>query len=189
MSGQSLRIGVMDLRLRKGFVLCFLLLGALLMAGAGAELEQPALRMDIGGPVVQGKGFEVTATLQGSGGQPLKAKNISFYGEASFGEYELGTRRTSSDGTATIPHSLPYPGTSRLRAVFPGDSSFNEAGASIEVEVRSDPESMLGAFTGPRVPVLIKVIVAALIGAVWSVYAFVLYQLYLIRKEGEGRVL
>lgn len=137
--------------------------------------------------VKQNKGFRVSSTLKDPEGNPLKGQHVVFYGISSVGVYVINNGVTDAGGLASVVHSIPYPGSSKITVLFKGDIEFGEINNSVVIKVKEDLSYLPENTRGPHssiVPLWVKIIVASVALSIWSAYAFVIYQIHRIRKEG-----
>ena len=119
---------------------------------------------------------------------------MSFGAKRSFGRLVLGTDVTLDDGTAAIAFPTDLPGDEKgnleLRATVQGPLS--EWGAAAEAVMpggKPKPpteESFPRALWSPYAPVGLIAANAVLVGGAWGAYAFVAFQLVIIRKGASS---
>lgn len=136
---------------------------------------------------------ELIATVS-SEGRPVPNAGVTFSLVRSFGDLTLGQDTTLDDGTA----AAPFP--KGLDADAQGGWTFKVAltspdalaGQSARVRIASSAAPRRAAAApAPRelwsrsAPWSVLIVVLALAGSAWAVYAFAGYQLYLIRQGGK----
>lgn len=159
--------------------LAVVLLVLSLSRGAGASDGSTTLSLSAPNQVDVQKQFALTAVLL-EHTVPLPDQELVFSRETTFGAIEVGRALTDSIGTATVTVSLPSSGTYVFTVAFAGN-----------VTLRSSLSTSTVVAAGPAPPapdflplLAIGVVAAVVVGSVWGCYAFVLTQLWEIRKDG-----
>jgi hypothetical protein len=153
-----------------------------------APMEDTIMTLEVPRKVRMGDTITITATLLESDGAPLEDELIRFFRATSFGEVEIGSSKTDSNGSAVLLHSFSYsPLNSSLLidARFEGTANHSASHLSTVVVVESEDESTAPADVGFILSVIIFI---AVVLSVWSVFGYVLYQIWQIRKEGKQSV-
>jgi len=112
---------------------------------------------------------------------PLALRELVFLRKTTFGELELARAATDSSGFASVTGSLPSPGTYVFAVAFAGEGTLRSSVVTSTVIVVGPPPPMPDflAFVSAGI------VVAVVVGSVWGCYAFVLTQLWEIRREGR----
>ena len=129
-------------------------------------------------------------------GKPIEDVTVQFYAARSFGQLSLGREKTLDDGTAAVafPSDLPAGSDGRLNlsaAVVADDHVAAASGAATfdgGTLVRGGAQigELPRELWAPRSPILLIASIAVIAGVVWLTYAYVVYQLIRIRKEGAS---
>jgi hypothetical protein len=165
------------------------------MPGAGGAATLPTaadVQVTLSTDVEDGK-KQLIATVKRAG-KPVANATVSFGARRSFGRLVLGTDVTLDDGTAAVAFPSDLPGDEKgnleLRATVQGPLS--AWGATAEAVMpggmpKPPPEENFPrALWSPYAPVGLIVAIAVLVGGAWGAYAFVAYQLIIIRKGASS---
>lgn len=134
----------------------------------------------------------VQATALDSAGQPLQGIPVRFYvtGELVIADrIAIGEAQTNANGEATVTYWPTAPGPVRFIAEFPGTPRLERSEATLIAEAtvarpayRPEPANLpVPGRWGVR-----GIVIVAL--TVWSIYAFVGYQIFRIFLAGRSRV-
>jgi mono/diheme cytochrome c family protein len=148
------------------------------------------------------------ATLKDNDGTPVSGAVIAFSRAATFGTVDLGTAKTDANGIAALVlHEVPD-SAREVMAAFKGDKNLGASAIKIVLEPPtvatsggnfkvsgtrlSVDEPLLppeGNLITPNPPLVPTVILALVVGCVWTTYGYVMYQVYRIwrRRRGETR--
>lgn len=164
--------------------------------------------------VVAEEGTKVLMATVTKEGKPVEGLKVAFLVERTFGRMSLGEEETLDDGTAAAPFPVGLPagvaGSLRLiaRVQEPGQSVPAEAlvetspagdvvaGGAVAPEGPQGERASPGAsgadpfpreLWAPRSPLGLIVPISTLLVIVWSLYSYVMLQLYRIWKEGSTR--
>ncbi|MGE5673836.1 MAG: hypothetical protein ACM3XM_08105 [Mycobacterium leprae] len=117
---------------------------------------------------------QAEATLKDASGRPLTGKEVDFTRKTTFGVLDLGTAKTSFDGTAEMP--LPaYAGqTIQVTAKFAGDTGLAAATSDVAtLTLQPDPiPRTLGIYSELPNPWYVAALVVV-VGGVWVIFALV----------------
>jgi hypothetical protein len=127
-------------------------------------------------------------------GKPVEDVTVQFFAARSFGQLALGREKTLDDGTAAVafPSDLPAGSDGRLNLsaavvaddhVAPASAAATFGGGTI-FPANAQNGELPRELWAPRSPILLIASIAAIAGVVWLTYAYVVYQLIRIRKEG-----
>jgi hypothetical protein len=130
-------------------------------------------------------------TVTDGDGQPLEGVAVGAYIKRQFGELVIGRETTFDDGTAYIalPEDLPPAKSGRLSVLVRVIEAQGRAGPQAQIEVTGAP--IAGADKPPfphralwasHAPLSLIATLVVLLGAVWTTYAYVLYQVKSLRK-------
>ncbi|MGE5261926.1 MAG: c-type cytochrome [Acidobacteriota bacterium] len=141
-------------------------------------------------------------TLKEDNGNPVGGAAIAFARDTMFGAVDLGTAKTDAAGHVSfVVDDLPRQAREMI-ASFKGDKGWVSSEAKIVVglpmeasaqdvdlrQVRLDIEEPLlspdGSLITPNPPLLPVTLFLLVVGGVWSIYGYVLYQIYRILRAG-----
>ncbi len=145
-------------------------------------------------------------SLREYNGTPVEGVAIAFTRPTMFGVVDLGAAKTDAAGNATfIADDLPKQSREVL-ASFKGEKDWDSSEAKIAVElptlasaaqdadwrnVRLDIDEPLlppeGGLITPNPPLLPVTLFLVVVGGVWAVYGYVVYQIYGILKTGTQK--
>ena len=155
----------------------------LTFAVTGTQLISTNLALDAPEEVNEDEQFTTSARLTNEDGDPLKGFQVDFFRITTYGNLYLGSNITDTDGIAYHSDVSYEIGIFNLEASFQATSTHAPSNATAEIltvgEVESEPFLIGGA------PVEIVLLVFAILLGVWSTFAFVIYQLVRINKEGK----
>ncbi len=164
---------------------------ALFLATATQVWAADPVTLELQVPKKVGLGDQVTlsALVRDAKGSPVKGARVVFWSPASFlsnsGAVELGSAVTDSKGTATIVSQARIGGAVSLNAYLAGDSRYDAASASAEMQVEGTAQLTKHPIEGVRVPGLSVWLLAGLLAIVYSIYLTVIVLLSLIAREGS----
>ncbi|MDQ7842280.1 MAG: Ig-like domain-containing protein [Armatimonadota bacterium] len=166
-------------------------LGLLLVAGgaSAADGAEPA-RISLLKEVRADGSTRVVATVQDDAGAPAGGTAVTFLARTAFGWLELAEVEADAAGTASVTLNDP-PRYTEVRAVA-GESATLQAGLQLLSPRVRDPQRRPGldvlrgmspqpGFISPYPPVQILV-VAVLLGGIWTTYAYLVALLMGIRR-------
>lgn len=170
-----------------------LLLGFLTIPFVSRVLGVEATTIALSTNIEDGKKmFVATVTAQG---KPVENAKVSFYAKRMFGALTLGSETTLDDGTAAVPFPSTLPGDNQGRLLLSAELSNSpkhavnvraeavfDGGTPFQAKPIASPPRALWA---SRAPFILLAAIAALVGLVWSAFAYVVIQLNRIRKETE----
>jgi hypothetical protein len=153
---------------------------------------QPAARVTVG--VVTEEGQRLVRAAVAADGKPLENATVSFHVRRTFGDLLLGQDKTLDDGTAAVPFPASLPGgkTGELVLVAEVTAPAEYAGACAELTaaggrvVAAADDPFPRALWAPHAPLPLLVVIASLVAAVWTTYAFVISQVLAIRKGARS---
>jgi len=131
-----------------------------------------------------GETVTLSALLTDQDGNPIAGAQVDFVAQAPFGDLPAGGVTTNADGRATLTYDLRGARLDSWAASYVGDSLFGSTSAEAQANLAPiwtsprPPGSLITSYP-PLVPTLI---VAAVVGSVWSVFAYAAYQLVVIRR-------
>jgi hypothetical protein len=163
----------------------------LLLAIATQVYAADPVTLELQAPTKVGLGDQVTvsALLRDAQGSPVRGSRVVFWMPASFlsnsGAVELGSAVTDSRGIATIVYQARIGGAVSLNAYLSGDSRYDAAYASADMQVEGTAQLTKHIIEGVRVPGLGVWLLAGLLGIVYSIYLTVVVLLSLIAREGS----
>jgi len=132
---------------------------------------------------------QLVATVM-HGGKPVEKATVSFYVHRTFGQLLLGSDTTLDDGTAAIAFPTDIPGgpsgildlsvrvTAPLAMVGAGGQAALPGGKIVAAVNTPFPR----ALWSPQAPYSLIAIIIFLVGGAWGAYAFVVFQLFALRK-------
>jgi hypothetical protein len=131
--------------------------------------------------------IQATATREG---KPVAGLTLNFGVRRWFGTMILGHDQTYDDGTAYMPFPGDLPGgpQGRLDVIVQVTAPAADVGASGQAlfggaaVVPMVPEPFPRTLWAPRPPVLLVGVIALILAVVWVIYAYVVLQLFLLRK-------
>ncbi len=132
-------------------------------------------------PMANGK-VPISTKIIDEDGVAVTNSMVNFYVNTTFGEVKVGSSITNKDGVAKMNITRKIDGVLAVRAEYTGDDGYNASSKVGYVVIRgahvieSDPIYWVFNFT--------QSIIAIVLGSVFSVYAFVLYQVSKIRTNG-----
>ncbi len=143
------------------------------------------------------------ATLTGEDGKPIEGAAISFSRATSFGNLDLGSAKTNSQGLAALTVAEVPSAARQVVAAFKGDKSSAASQSALRLEPSdqavaangaevnnaqlSMDEPLLspdGSLITPNPPLVPATLFVMVVLGVWSIYALVVYQLFRVRKAG-----
>ena len=146
----------------------------------------------------------LTVLLQEYTGSPIANASIVFTRATAWGVVEVATAKTGANGIAKLTISEIPSNTRAVTAVFKGDKKYDAATRRIELDARTQVASSSDVDTSyvqlsiaepllppdgnlitPNPPLLPTVLLALIVGCVWTTYGYVLYQAYRIRKNSR----
>lgn len=132
-------------------------------------------------PRVDVDGAFVLSAFLNEHSTPLAQRELVFLRKTTFGELEIARATTDSFGLAAATVSLPSPGTYVFAVAFAGEGTLRSSVVTATVIVVGPPPPM------PDFLAFLSVgaVAAVVVGSVWGCYAFVLTQLWEIRREGR----
>jgi hypothetical protein len=166
------------------------LLLLLVLATATSAYAADPVTLELQAPTSAGLGDQVTlsALMRDATGSPVKGSRVVFWSPASFlsvgGSIELGRATTDAQGRATLVYQARIGGAVSLNAYFSGDSRYDPAYASADMQVEGTAQLTKHPIEGVRVPGLSVWLLVAIVGTVWSIYFVVMVLLGLIAREG-----
>lgn len=124
-------------------------------------------------------------------GVPVEGARVAIFVQRTFGRMKLGEEETIDDGTALapFPKGLPGDAAGRLRVIAEITEPEELAGVRAETQVpggavvRRRAEPFPRAMWSSQAPLPLILAITVLFTGVWLTYAFIAYQLVLIRKE------
>lgn len=148
----------------------------------------------------------LNVNLKEYNGTPVEGVAISFTRATMFGVVDLGTAKTDAAGNASfVVDELPTQAR-QVIASFKGEKDWDSSEAKIAVElpmVRSTAQDMdlrgvrldidepllapEGSLITPNPPLLPVTLFLAVVGGVWAVYLYVVYQIYGILRLGTQK--
>ncbi len=145
----------------------------------------------------------VTALLKEYNGYPVAGETIAFSRPTLFGALDLGAAKTGANGIASLTLT-DTPESGQIAAVFKGDKSWDASSTQVALEPRAvassssfnangvrlsvGDEPLLapeGSLITPNPPLVPTALFALVVGCVWAMYGFVIYQVYGIWKNGR----
>jgi hypothetical protein len=137
------------------------------------------------------KMFDALVTLNG---KPVAGVTVQFFVRRTFGNLKMGEDTTLDDGTCAIafPSDLLGSSDGKLHlnvhvstpAQYASVSSSADFPADAQPAIAADPFPR--ALWAPHAPLALLETIFVLVAGVWSCYAFVVYQIWSIRK-GAGQ--
>lgn len=179
------------MRMGRSKLILLAVLPVLLLAAATPAYAADPVTLELQAPKKAGLGDQVTlnSLVRDAQGSPVKGSRVVFWMPASFlsngGAVELGSAITDSRGIATLRYQARIGGTVSLNAYFSGDSRYDPAYASADMQVEGTAQLTKHPIEGVRVPGLSVWLLAGLLGIVWSIYLTVMVLLTLIAREGS----
>jgi hypothetical protein len=156
---------------------------ALTFSVTGTELIATNLTLDVPEEVQEDEQFTTSARLTNEDGDPLEDFQVDFFRITTYGNLYLGSNITDTDGIAYHSDISYEIGIFNLEALFQATSTHAPSNATAEIytigEVESEPFLIGGA------PAVVVFLVFSILLGVWSTFAFVIYQLVRISKEGK----
>jgi len=154
--------------------------------------SQPAGKVALA--VVTEDGQKLIRATVTQAGKPLESAAVEFSVRRSFGSLKLGNDTTLDDGTAAVkfPTGLPGNSAGELSLIAEVKTPPNLAGACAEIVSSGgtitppDPDPFPRSLWSPRAPLPLLVVVFGLVVAVWSTYAYIVFQIVAIRKGAEA---
>src|SRR3990172_4456989 len=145
--------------------------------------------LELQAPTKVGLGDQVTvsALLRDAQDSPVRGSRVVFWMPASFlsnaGAVELGSAVTDSRGIATLLYQARIGGAVSLNAYLAGNSRYDAAYASADMQVEGTAQLTKHIIEGVRVPGLSVWLLAGLLAIVYSIYLTVVVLLGLIARE------
>ena len=145
---------------------------------------------DIQAKVSQEDGRPVIVATIMADQKPVKGATVIFSVHRNFGDLKLGEDTTLEDGTAAVslPKKLPAGPGGKLILKLEISAPATLAGTQRVVELqgpaatgRSD-DGVPRALMARRAPLLLLLLLALIVGSVWSAYAVVTHHLFRIKK-------
>jgi mono/diheme cytochrome c family protein len=147
----------------------------------------------------------LSAMLADYTGYPVSDAAIVFSRATIFGAIDLGTVKTGANGFASLTLRQVPEAAREIGATFKGDKSMDASTALIALEPRQvatssgdfavngvrlsvGDEPLLapeGSLITPNPPLVPTALFALVVGCVWAMYGFVIYQVYGIWKNGR----
>ncbi len=157
--------------------------GILTFSVAGPPLLETEISLDAPSEVQVDEEFNMSARLTDASGNPLIGHDITFSRITTFGKITLGINTTDGQGYAFHSDTSYERGVFLLEASFDGFSEHAPSNATVEIMSEGDvePEPLLIGGVPPSIVIVIILVVAG----VWIAFAYVLYQLFMVRKLGK----
>ncbi len=140
------------------------------------------------------EGKDVLVATVKLGGKPMEGARVAFFVKRSFGLLSLGEDETLEDGTAAVlfPKNLPGDATGKLNFVtqivapprFASVRAEATFGGGVAFVAEENPFPR--ALWSPRAPLGLILTIVTLVGGVWCIYAYVVVQLFKIRKAAKS---
>jgi molybdopterin-containing oxidoreductase family membrane subunit len=159
---------------------------------AQVAASQPAVKVALA--VVTEDGQKLIRATVTQAGKPLENATIAFSVRRSFGNLKLGSDTTLDDGTAAVkfPAGLAGNSVGELTLIAEVKTPPNLAGTCTEFVSAGgtitprDPDPFPRSLWSPRAPLPLLVVVFGLVVAVWSTYAYIVFQIIAIKKGAEA---
>lgn len=176
----------------------------MVQAVAGAVAAEPTtLAVDIPREMVRGRETALAAVLTDAAGNPVQDASISFLVKSDFfvqDWMEVGEATTDSSGVAVTRYTPAQTDDFQLQASFPGDSAYQASEVSFNIRLVGAPRLYepdvgldvpklgpkgvaFGGAPGFRVPPVAGIALSVLVLGIWSIYLFVVSQVYRISRE------
>ncbi|OHE55777.1 MAG: hypothetical protein A3K61_06635 [Thaumarchaeota archaeon RBG_16_49_8] len=157
--------------------------------GAGSNVTKPeakqkatSLKLNLPLESMADGRVPISAKVVDQNGTAVSSSVVNFYVNTTFGEVKVGSAITNRDGTASINITRKIDGILAVRAEYLGDTGYNASGKVGYISVRAahvtQSNQLWWVFD------FTQIIIVTVIGSVFSVYAFVLYQVRKISSEG-----
>jgi len=171
-------------------LLLLALLSLQLATGSAAAAQATHVELSLPGEGKVGEESAVEALLAEVGGSPIEGVEVVFYTPAEFanvsGEIEIGQAVTDEQGIASVAYMPRSWGEQTIIVRFAGNSQYAPAEISATILVEPGPQ-LYNEEAGVKVPGIGVWILAAALGAVWSIFLIVALLLGRIAQIGEGR--
>jgi hypothetical protein len=171
-------------------LLLFALLSLQLATGSVAAAQATHVELSLPGEGKVGEESAVDALLVDVGGSPIEGVEVVFYTPAEFanvsGEIEIGQAVTGEKGIASVAYMPRSWGEQTIIARFAGNSQYAPSETSATILIEPGPQ-LYAEEAGVSVPGIGVWVLAAALGAVWTIFFIVALLLGLIAQIGEGR--
>ena len=134
---------------------------------------------------------QLIATVKAEG-KPLENIPVTFTARRLFGDLILGSDKTLDDGTASVPLPADLPGGAdgqlHITAMTTATAKYAAASGTLAVPAPRvalpslDPRSL----AAPHAPFGLIATVALTVGGVWLTYAYIVLQIFRLRKASGG---
>jgi len=170
-----------------------LVCGLLLIAGwatttlRAADLPTPTVTV---APGEEDGKKQLIATVKTAEGKPLENIPVTFKARRLFGELILGADKTLDDGTASVPLPADLPGSpdGKLHITALTTATAKYAAATGLVAVPAAPMALPSldprSLAAPHAPWGLIITVVLTVGGVWCTYAYIVLQIFRLRKAG-----
>ncbi len=141
---------------------------------------------------LDGGSAKLSAALRDADGKPVARAPLQFLVDTEFGgvkgQMEVGSGKTDANGNASVTYKPTFAGIQKVTVRFAGMGLYREAEQSFQIQVRGfepgydvAPRGLEGV--SDRVPLVIF----AILGGIWTTFAFVLSQVFLISRSRAAR--
>jgi len=163
--------------------------------GGGAAALQPSkISIEPSGIFVQGKMVTLAAFLLDADGQPIPKAEVSFYEEEEFigqkGLVEIGKGKTGPTGQAKIVYFPRRQTAEKLVVRFEAAGVYDASEQTIELPGSEvfGPPAWEAEVTLHGIRAWAPVALIGIIGGVWALFAFILFQAWSVRSvPGDGQ--
>ncbi len=163
-------------------------------SGGASNLQPSKISVESSGVFVQSNKVTLAAFLLDSSGQPIPKAEVTFYSEEEFvgqkGLVWVGTAKTTPTGLAKVVYYPTDSAPSKLVIRFEGAGIYDASEQTIDLP----GNRLFGPAPAPDHVSLgilrsgAPVVLVGIIGSIWAMFAFILYQAWSVRNlPGGGR--
>ncbi len=154
---------------------------------AASETDPAAVSLEL----TLGADAVVTAEihLRTAGGDPIANAPVILYRQTAMGgEIPVAEATTDAAGTATLQLTAVRGQSLSLAAAYAGGDRWGPAVAEGNVTIPGSAAlpPVVSGLTSPTPPLDVVVILLVVVGGVWTVYGYVVYQLFQIARQRPG---
>ena len=164
-----------------------------LAAAEAIPTNTPAIKPAIALKLSTEEGKKVIVATVKTNDKPVEGAKVAILVKRTFGELPIGTEETLDDGTTAVPFPAGLPGDAQgnLQVIAEIKAPKSLAGSRFQASIEGgkiippEKDPFPRALWSPRAPLTLVITIFVLLGAVWSTYAYVVFQLIQIKKGSK----